>query len=68
MNYGSIGFLIAHGITHGFSNLDTELDEVGKIVDWSDPVSKANLMKRVQCLIDQANNYTVESIGKNVSR
>ena len=65
MNYGSIGSAIGHEITHGFSDSGIEIDKAGNSVD---PTYNANFMKPIQCLIDQADKYTVESIGKNVSR
>ena len=59
MTYGSVGSYIGHEITHEFTDANNELDKVGNVVDWWNAVSKANFTNRVQCLIEQANNYTV---------
>ena len=68
MNYGGIGSVIGHEITHGFDDSGRQFDETGNLVDWWKPATKENFVKRAQCIVDQYSNYTVKSIGKNVSQ
>jgi neprilysin len=57
MNYGGIGTIIGHEITHGFDNNGSERDGDGTLRDWWDPATKAEFIKRMQCIIDQYSNF-----------
>ena len=68
LNYGGIGSIIGHEITHGFDDVGSEFGKNGNIVDWWDPATKANFDERAECILNQYNNYIVKLDGKNVSR
>lgn len=55
MNFGAIGSIIGHEITHGFD------DQASKIETWSE-TSKKEYNSRVQCLIDQYSSYRVKEV------
>ena len=40
MNYGAVGFVIGHEITHGFDDQGSQTDEKGCLVDWWRPETK----------------------------
>ena len=67
MNYGAIGFVIGHEITHGFDDQGRQFDKDGNLVDWWAPSTKEQYLKRAECIIHQYGNYTVEEVGLNVS-
>ena len=67
MNYGAIGFIIGHEITHGFDNQEWQCDKDGNVVDSWAPSTMAKYLKQVECIIDQYGNYTAEEVGLNVS-
>lgn len=67
MNYGAIGFVIGHEITHGFDDQGRQFDKNGNLVDWWAPVTQKRFVQKAQCIIDQYGNYTVPEIGINVS-
>ncbi|XP_076238812.1 M13 family metallopeptidase neprilysin 2 isoform X2 [Calliopsis andreniformis] len=63
MNYGAIGFVIGHEITHGFDDQGRQFDGNGNLVDWWAPQTKEKYVKKVECIIHQYGNYTVEEVG-----
>ncbi|KAF4525127.1 hypothetical protein B566_EDAN005069 [Ephemera danica] len=67
MNYGAIGFVIGHEITHGFDDQGRQFDKDGNLVEWWDPKTREHYLKRAQCIIEQYGNYTVEEVGLNVN-
>jgi len=60
MNYGAAGVTIGHEITHAFNDRGRHFDKYGSLYGskpWSSKTS-TNHRSRVQCLINQYNNYT----------
>ena len=67
MNYGAIGFVIGHEITHGFDDQGRQFDKHGNLVDWWAPQTKEKYIDRAECIIHQYGNYTVEDVGLNLN-
>ncbi|CAL7951571.1 unnamed protein product [Xylocopa violacea] len=67
MNYGAIGFVIGHEITHGFDDQGRQFDKDGNLVDWWAPQTKEKYLERAECIIHQYGNYTVEEVGLNLN-
>lgn len=57
VNYGAIGVVIGHEITHGFDDQGRKFDAEGNLKDWWTPADAANYNKRDQCI---QNEYTQE--------
>lgn len=55
MNFGAIGSIIGHEITHAFD------DQASKLETWSDESRKA-YQERVQCIVNQYSNYRVKEV------
>jgi endothelin-converting enzyme/putative endopeptidase len=53
MNYGAIGAVIGHEITHGFDDQGRQFDELGNLKDWWTPQDARHFQTRAQCIIDQ---------------
>jgi len=66
MNYGGIGFVIGHEITHGFDDQGRQFNKEGNLVDWWDPETKKRYLKKAECIIHQYGNYTVKEVEMNV--
>ncbi|XP_014481617.1 PREDICTED: neprilysin-11 isoform X1 [Dinoponera quadriceps] len=67
MNYGAIGFVIGHEITHGFDDQGRQFNKEGNLVDWWEPETKEQYLKRAECIIYQYGNYTVKDVGMNLN-
>ncbi|KAJ8668500.1 hypothetical protein QAD02_010163 [Eretmocerus hayati] len=67
LNFGSIGYLIGHEMTHAFDAEGRRYDKEGNLVEWWETETKKEYLKRAQCIIDQYSNYTVKEIGLNIN-
>lgn len=59
INYGAIGLVIGHEITHGFDDQGRQYDKDGNLKDWWTKEDAAKFSARVKVVIDQYNKYTV---------
>jgi putative endopeptidase len=59
INYGAIGAVIGHEMTHGFDDQGRQYDKVGNLKDWWTKEDAEKFKKKVQVMIDQYNKYTV---------
>ncbi|XP_023345566.1 neprilysin-2 [Eurytemora carolleeae] len=62
MNYGAIGWVIGHEITHGFDDQGRQFDLDGNLVDWWHPETKSSYLKKAECIIEQYGNYTIPDL------
>lgn len=53
LNYGAIGSIIAHEITHAFDNRGSEYDANGNFRSWWNLETKKSFSIRSQCFIEQ---------------
>lgn len=59
VNYGGIGVVIGHEITHGFDDQGRKYDKDGNLKDWWTEEDAKNFEKKTQVLVDQYNNFYV---------
>ena len=59
INYGAIGVVIGHEMTHGFDDQGRQYDKDGNLKDWWTPEDAAKFKQRVAVLIHQYSQYTV---------
>lgn len=59
-NYGGMGSVIGHEMTHGFDDQGRQFDSTGNLANWwSDDDLKA-FKERAKCVIDQFSSFEVE--------
>jgi len=59
VNYGAIGMIIGHEMTHGFDDQGRHFDAEGNLTDWWSEEDSNNFKNRAKVLVDQFNAYTV---------
>jgi putative endopeptidase len=57
VNYGAIGAVIGHEMTHGFDDQGRQYDGVGNLRDWWTKKSAAEYDKRRKAVVDQYSEY-----------
>jgi len=57
INYGGIGAVIGHEMTHGFDDRGRQYDAVGNLRDWWSAESAAKFKERSQAIVNQFNEY-----------
>lgn len=57
VNYGAIGGVIGHEITHGFDDQGRRSDGEGNLRDWWTPEDEERFRARAQVLVDQFSAY-----------
>uniref|UniRef100_A0A1B6D4L9 Endothelin-converting enzyme 1 n=1 Tax=Clastoptera arizonana TaxID=38151 RepID=A0A1B6D4L9_9HEMI len=63
LNYGGIGVVIGHEITHGFDDKGRLFDKNGNLHRWWKEEAINNFHERAQCLIEQYSKYVVQEVG-----
>ncbi|XP_074604806.1 neprilysin-1-like isoform X2 [Brevipalpus obovatus] len=67
LNYGGIGVVIGHEITHGFDAKGRQFDKEGNMKIWWNNVTIERFRERTQCIIDQYSSYVLNDINLNVN-
>jgi putative endopeptidase len=66
VNYGAIGVVIGHEMTHGFDDQGRQFDSEGNLKDWWQPEDAERFTAQVQPLIEQFNSYVaIDSMTVN---
>lgn len=67
LNYGGIGVVIGHEITHGFDDKGRQFDKEGNMMQWWNNKTIRTFRERTQCIIDQYSRYKVEEVGMYIN-
>ena len=60
VNYGGIGAVIGHEMTHGFDDQGRKFDAHGNLTDWWSAADARNYQERAVCVEKQFDGYVVE--------
>ncbi|XP_043262154.1 neprilysin-1-like isoform X2 [Colletes gigas] len=63
LNYGGIGVVIGHEITHGFDDKGRQFDKDGNMMQWWNNVTIRAFRQRAQCIVDQYSRYKLQDVG-----
>ena len=76
VNYGAIGVVIAHEMTHGFDDQGSQFDKEGNMNDWWTAEDRTAFEAKTQVLVDQFNAIEIlpglfadgkYSLGENIA-
>ncbi len=59
VNYGGIGAVIGHEMTHGFDDQGCQYDKEGNLKNWWSPTDEKRFKEKTNKLVAQYNAYTV---------
>ncbi|MFL6280927.1 MAG: M13 family metallopeptidase [Vicinamibacterales bacterium] len=60
VNYGAIGVVIGHEISHGFDDQGAKYDAQGRLSNWWTPDDLTKFQARTECVVRQFDNYFIE--------
>jgi endothelin-converting enzyme/putative endopeptidase len=58
VNYGAIGVVIGHELTHGFDDEGRQFDAKGNLRDWWTDADAKAFDQRADCIVNQYGGYT----------
>jgi endothelin-converting enzyme/putative endopeptidase len=56
-NFGHIGAVVGHELTHGFDDEGRKFDAQGNLKDWWTAEDKKNFTERTDCLVNEYNSF-----------
>jgi putative endopeptidase len=60
VNYGAIGVVIGHEISHGFDDEGSQFDAQGRLRNWWTAEDRARFEERTACVVNQFEQYEIE--------
>ncbi|KAF7235618.1 Endothelin-converting enzyme-like 1 [Varanus komodoensis] len=59
LNYGGIGTIIGHELTHGYDDWGGQYDQHGNLLHWWTDASYSKFLKKAECIVSLYDNFTV---------
>ena len=60
VNYGGIGTVIGHEISHGFDDQGSRFDAQGRLQNWWNPEDRKKFDAKTACVVKQFDGYTID--------
>ncbi|XP_061490511.1 endothelin-converting enzyme-like 1 isoform X2 [Rhineura floridana] len=75
LNYGGIGTIIGHELTHGYDDWGGQYDRHGNLMHWWTDSSYSKFLKKAECIVSLYDNFTVynqrvngkHTLGENIA-
>jgi endothelin-converting enzyme/putative endopeptidase len=58
VNFGAIGMVIGHELTHGFDDQGRQFDAKGNLRDWWTPTDAKSFEERTACVVNEYSGFT----------
>ncbi|MDP1602254.1 MAG: M13 family metallopeptidase [Legionella sp.] len=62
INYGAIGFVIGHELTHGFDDQGAQFDGYGNLKNWWKPLDLEKFKRATDCIVTQFSQYKIGTL------
>ncbi|XP_063235515.1 endothelin-converting enzyme homolog isoform X2 [Bacillus rossius redtenbacheri] len=66
LNYGAIGAILGHELTHGFDDTGRQYDKHGNMRQWWTNSTIEEYVNRTQCFVEQYSSYRMDEIDASV--
>lgn len=67
LNYGAMGAIIGHEITHGYDSQGSQNDAEGNLRNWWDEITLRNYLEKAACFVEQYSNYNLTEVKLNIN-
>ncbi|KAI4463568.1 zinc metalloprotease family m13 neprilysin-related [Holotrichia oblita] len=67
LNYGAIGSVLGHELTHGFDNTGRKFDKYGNYIQWWSNDTIETFEKKTECFVAQYENFSLPNINATVN-
>ncbi|XP_060561809.1 endothelin-converting enzyme homolog isoform X3 [Ruditapes philippinarum] len=75
LNFGAMGVVMGHELTHGFDDQGREYDKFGNLRPWWNNASVERFEERTKCMVDQYASYQLngekvrgkQTLGENIA-
>ncbi|XP_022085466.1 endothelin-converting enzyme homolog isoform X3 [Acanthaster planci] len=75
LNFGGMGVIMGHEITHGFDDSGRKYDKYGNLKQWWNNATIDRFKNQIQCMVDQYAKYDVDgnyidgkmTLGENIA-
>uniref|UniRef100_A0A8C3YV68 Endothelin converting enzyme like 1 n=1 Tax=Catagonus wagneri TaxID=51154 RepID=A0A8C3YV68_9CETA len=75
LNYGGIGTIIGHELTHGYDDWGGQYDRSGNLLHWWTEASYSRFLRKAECIVHLYDNFTVynqrvsgkHTLGENIA-
>ncbi|KAJ8982237.1 hypothetical protein NQ317_013539 [Molorchus minor] len=75
LNYGGMGVVMGHELTHGFDDQGRQFDKYGNLNHWWKKKTIDKFKQRTKCIVDQYNKYKIngtnikgnQTLGENIA-
>ncbi|KAJ8956318.1 hypothetical protein NQ318_015056 [Aromia moschata] len=75
LNYGGMGVVMGHELTHGFDDQGRQFDKFGNLNHWWKAKTIEKFKQRTKCVVDQYNRYKINgtsikgnhTLGENIA-
>jgi endothelin-converting enzyme/putative endopeptidase len=64
VNYGAIGVVIGHEISHGFDDQGAQYDATGKLENWWKPEDLTKFQAKTACVVKQFDGFKIDGPGE----
>lgn len=76
LNYGGIGMVMAHEVSHGFDDSGRKFSATGELTEWWAPEVSTRFDERAECIVKQYEGYEIQpdlfvngklTLGENIA-